>query len=124
MIIKEHRPRPLPFSCNVSCDSWVHLQGFGKNNSNQTLTLLQDASQRKTQSGSLKIKMALDDAAEAASLQVTCNLKKNDHSELAEALMVPQQASEPADDSLLATQPRPLPLTLEQLKGAQTNDKF
>ena len=89
MIIKEHQPKPLPFSCNASCDSRMHLQGFGRSSDNQTLTLLQNAVQKQTQSGSFEIGIALDDDAEVVRLQMTCNLKKSDHSEFTEALVPP-----------------------------------
>ena len=113
MIIKEHQPRPLPFSCNANHDARIHLQGFGTSNDNQTLTLLQNVSQKQDQSGSLEIQMALADDVEVVSLRVTCNLKKSGNGEFTEALFSPRKTFEPADVSLLATQPRPLPLTLE-----------
>jgi len=86
---------------------------------------LQNIPIKQAQAGLLEINCIPTDCdAKIESLQVTYNLKRSGQSELLGALEPPLQSIKPADNFPSAIQSHPLPLTLEQLKGAQTNDKF
>ena len=65
-----------------------------------------------------------DCEVEIENLRVTYNLMTSGQSEVLGALEPSLQSINPADDPSPTIDSHPLPLTLEQLKGAQTNDKF